>query len=256
MKPLLILPSRHRSDDADIWRAAVRQGWETFRANSDLSEVVLIGRPRIRYYGNTLHAMQIGSQLPITFPPIPLTALTLLTDITKRSVHLTTFADISATRSMPRFIKPVGEKWFRAGVYGAEERLPEGPLPSDPVYVQDVVDFVHEVRCFVLHSAILTASLYRYERIAWDMCGLAPDELNFDERIEDTEIPRLVREIRSRFGDNLPKGIVADFGRLPSGEWALIEFNEAWASGVYHCRPELCLEVIVASQFDVSNNAK
>src|SRR4051812_15944687 len=31
MKPLLLLPQKHRPDDADFWRAAVRRGWETLR---------------------------------------------------------------------------------------------------------------------------------------------------------------------------------------------------------------------------------
>src|SRR4051812_9804143 len=112
MKPLLILPARHRSDDADIWRAAVRSGWETFRAGADLSGVSLAGRPRVRYYGNTLHAMQLGSRLPIKFHTIPPTALTVLPQFTKRSVRLTTYGDVSNGRSAPCFVKPVGEKWF------------------------------------------------------------------------------------------------------------------------------------------------
>ena len=46
----------------------------------------------------------------------------------------------------------------------------------------------------------------------------------------------------------LPKGVVLDFGLMDNGMWSLIEFNEAWASGLYYCDPEKCFDVIVESQ--------
>jgi hypothetical protein len=63
----------------------------------------------------------------------------------------------------------------------------------------------------------------------------------------------MVRAIRAVVNARLPEGVVMDFGRLASGEWALVEFNEAWASGIYYCDPDRALDVIVASQ--TSSNA-
>lgn len=171
MKPLLILPQKHRSDDADLWRAAIRRNWETVRIGQAVDPTLFEGRPTVRYYGNGLHALQLGDRLPISFGKI------------------------------------------------------------DPHLL-----------------STLPASLYRISQVVWDESGLPPEELNFDDRIGATSIPVMVRQIRAAAQSGLPDGMVMDFGRLASGEWALIEFNEAWASGLYYCDPDRAFDVIVASQ--------
>ena len=75
-----------------------------------------------------------------------------------------------------------------------------------------------------------------------------PEELNFDDRLVHTSIPDMVRQIRAAAKSRLPDGVVMDFGKLGSGEWALIEFNEAWASGLYYCDPDGAFDAIMASQ--------
>ncbi len=201
----------------------------------------------VRYYGNGLHALQLRGQLPISFHEIDPRLLAEL-PFTRRSVTLQKFAALALPLSAPAFVKPVSEKWFTARVYSAGETLPVGPLPDDLVYVQTPVTFSDEVRCFIRGNEILTASLYRISRVAWDTCGLTPEEINFEDRIQGTDIPEQVRRIREIANKRLPEGVVMDFGKLPSGEWALIEFNEAWASGLYYCDPARALDVIVASQ--------
>jgi len=101
---------------------------------------------------------------------------------------------------------------------------------------------------YVRGAEILTASLYRVAQVVWDESGLAPEELNFDDRLVHTSIPDMVRQIRVAAKSRLPDGVVMDFGKLGSGEWALIEFNEAWASGLYYCDPDRAFDVIIASQ--------
>ncbi len=52
----------------------------------------------------------------------------------------------------------------------------------------------------------------------------------------------------------LPIGLVIDFWQLENGDWALIEFNEAWCSGLYWCDPNKCLDVIINSVIDIKDN--
>ncbi|HWA26392.1 MAG TPA: ATP-grasp domain-containing protein, partial [Lacunisphaera sp.] len=184
---------------------------------------------------------------PISFGKIELALLAELAE-TRRTIELVRFGEIVQPLATTCFVKPTSEKWFTAKVYPAGANLPEGPLADDPTYVQAPVTFSDEVRCFVQGDKILTASLYRVDRVAWDDSGLPPEALNFDDRIGASAIPDMVRRIRTVAGARLPEGVVMDFGKLPSGEWALIEFNEAWASGLYYCDPDRALDVIVASQ--------
>lgn len=247
MKPLLLLPQKHRPDDADLWRAAIRLGWDTLRVGTTVDREAFAGRPMIRYYGNGLHALQLRGMLPVSFTAIDPAFLPELS-VTRRSISLQPFAAISVPFAKATFVKPVSEKWFPARVYSVGETLPEGPLPDDLAYVQSPVTFTDEVRCFVRGDEILTAGLYRVAGVPWDTCGLEPEALNYDDRIQATPIPDYVREIRARAGTRLPEGVVMDFGQLASGEWALIEFNEAWASGLYYCDPQRALDVIVVNQ--------
>lgn len=247
MKPLLILPQRHRPDDADLWRAAIRRGWETIRVGLVVDSAVFSGRPMVRYYGNTLHSLQLEGHLPLSFGTIDPLLLTELPE-TRRTIALRRFGEITQPLTTACFVKPISEKWFPAKVYPVGATLPEGPLADDFAYVQTPVIFTDELRCYVRGHEILTASLYRVDQVAWDVSELPPEALNFDDRIEGSCIPELVRRIRAVAKSRLPDGVVMDFGKLDSGVWSLIEFNEAWASGLYYCDPDRALDVIVASQ--------
>lgn len=248
MNPLLLLPQQHRSDDAEIWRAAVRQGWETIRIRREVSPADMLGRPMVRYYGDLLHASQLPAGLPFKFSPIDPEVLSQLPAYTKRSLVFTRYGQLPSVLPEKAFIKPTSNKWFSARVYEAGEKLPDNLLPDDPVYVQDVVSFSDELRCFVIDGTIRTCCRYRINGVPWDICGKPPQELNFDQRIADTVIPTYVREICAQTQNRLPSGIVIDFGQLPTGDWALIEFNEAWASGICYCDPDECFSTIIASQ--------
>ena len=94
MKPLLILPQKHRSDDADIWRAAIRRGWETVRVGRTVDSATFQDRPRVCYYGNGLHALQLGSRLPVAFGKIDPLLLAELPE-TRRAVALRRFSEIA-----------------------------------------------------------------------------------------------------------------------------------------------------------------
>jgi hypothetical protein len=247
--PLLLLHKRHTPDDAAIWREAIRRGWNTVRTDLLHVEEDIKDRDVVRYYGNTLHAHQISAKLPFWFSVIFPKRLTELGEYTKRKIELISFENLGQPLKQTAFIKPVNDKWFEARVYKEGEVITGAPIGSDQIYVSEIVKFVDEVRCFVLGDKILTASLYRINGQVWDITGLPPDEINFDDRIDSTPIPEYVKAIRNKC--HLPYGIVMDFGRLENGEWSLIEFNEAYASGLYYCAPDKAFDAIINSQIDI-----
>lgn len=250
MKNLMLLHNRHTPDDCDIWRVAMKRGWNTVRTSAVeiyLKENIK-GYNFIRYYGNTLHAEMIKEHLPFTFTPINPWYLANLAEYTKRNISLVKFDDIKQPIQKECFIKPCGAKWFEAKVFHEGEFISGAPDASDDCYISDVVDYIDEVRCFVLDGEVLTSSLYRIDKQSYQEVE-NPEDSNLDDRIRDTPLEQYAQEIFEKC-KGLPRAIVMDFGRLKNGTWNLIEFNEAWASGLYYCDPERCFEVIVESQID------
>lgn len=239
MKPLLLLHFRADVNTNDIWKAAISNGWSTDRIHDVGVAQACEGRSKVRYYGNTLHAARIVDQLPFHFLPLDLKVLAT-THLTKRMVTLCRLTDLVTDRAVPFFIKPAQEKWFPARVYqpGEMPAIDSGSLPNDLIYVQAVVAFINEMRCFVLDGKVQTASYYRVSK---EYCPVG---------IDDVDRPKEIDEMVAQLAAFYPRGVVLDFGYTDRGEWAFIEPNEAWASGIYGCDPVRCLDVIEASQID------
>ena len=245
MKKLLLLHNRHTPDDSDIWRVAIRRGWATYRTNEFEVKDHMKGYDFIRYYGNTLHAVQIKNQLPFHFTPIRPNILSDAFSWTKRDIQLKRFKDIIQPITYDCFIKPVSEKWFEARAYKKGEIIPGAANDNDLCYVSDIEEFIDEVRCFCLYGQIMTSSLYRINKISYQEVE-SPESSNFDGHLDNTPLRGYTADLEGFF--DLPPGVVMDFGRTKDNIWKLIEFNEAWASGLYFCDPEKCLDVIIESQ--------
>ena len=241
MSNLLLLPLRHTPEDQQIWREAVQRGWATARVGTNLDEI----REKIslhsltRYYGNVLHASQLEPVFPFKLSSIDPSFLVeaMIEGFTYRAICLMKASEVNQPFAIPTFAKSTGIKWIESRVYQVGESLGSGANPNDLVYLQVPVKFVDEVRCFVMDGKVLTGSYYRIDQKFnpqwWGEEGV-------------TAIHKMVGEIYEKI--KLPHGVVLDFGRLDTGEWALIEANEAWASGLYDCDPSKVFEVVVASQ--------
>lgn len=236
---LLLLHSRYSVDDCDIWRAAIKRGWRTERIGMSHIELgyKLAGHPNmVRYYGNMLHIEEIGKYLPCKMLPLDIANLANLEPWTKRKIELFRCKDIAMPLREAGFYKATGIKWLESRVYKAGESFE--CKPDDTIYKQDILDIVSEVRTFVINGEIQTASWYKVER-------------EFDPKPVQTfgpldELQALTDSLWSEA--KWPNGVVFDFGCLKSGEWIFIEANEAYASGLYYCDPDKCLDTIVASQ--------
>jgi hypothetical protein len=152
----------------------------------------------------------------------------------KRTLELMTLAEARLITDR-RFIKPVNDKFFPAGVYENGDEVPStihgetiAVIASDPV-VWEV-----EYRLFVLDREVRAISPY----------GLAEGV-----RAE----PRIEAEARA-FGETaladpavrLPRAVVLDVGIIQDAGWAVVEANTAVMSGIYDCEPESVLEVLAA----------
>lgn len=135
-----------------------------------------------------------------------------------------------------KFIKPADDKCFDAKIYKSGDLIPPQVLSDDtPVLVSDVVHFVAEYRCFVKDQKVLTTSCYVYQdEVAnpsnwyrYDLSAIHPESY----------VNEMLKSVQS-------ENSVIDVGLLETGDWAIIESNPAWASGLYGCDPLQCLQVI------------
>jgi len=132
-----------------------------------------------------------------------------------------------------RFIKPADDKCFDAKLYEYTEFNPPACVLDDtPVLVSDPADFVEEYRCFVDGKKCLTISCYIYhgeinEPKYWYNPNCVEAEKFVNKALE--AVP------------TLPS--VVDVGIMENG-WAVIESNQAWASGIYGCEPNDVLSVL------------
>jgi hypothetical protein len=152
-----------------------------------------------------------------------------------------------------KFIKPADDKCFDAKVYEPGEFKPHELISRDyPVLVSEIVKFDLEYRCFCVPSnlakdhglpRVKTWSNYMfYEHVAdpkfWNMI---PADLGNPCDFLDP----LLYDCMFDGPETVPS--VIDVGRIPGKGWAVIETNQAWASGLYGCDPVAALKVMEQS---------
>ena len=242
---------RHTADSSDMWRTAIRRGWETRRTNMYQVQEHCKGYDLVRYYGNTLHAEQIKNGVPFKFDVIPaFLDLPSLLPYTKRKIRGMCYALLKQPIEEDCFIKPVWHKWFESRVYKKGETIIDDAChASDNIYVSEIVKCVDEVRCFCLNGEILTSSYYRLNSVVWDQTNESPELLNFDDKLKDTPLTEYVKGIYKNY-HYLPRGVVLDFALTDKNEWIFVEPNEAYASGLYYCNYDKCFDVIIESVTD------
>lgn len=213
---LLIISDKH-----DVERDAVARAWE-----SGGGEVLRLGRfwdppevdpARVRVYGSDSFSLVLAQKLGLHLvsPPDDLLGQLERTWL-GRTIKVRDLDSVTQAE-LPMFIKPVVPKLFRADVYqtlGGLQAECKGLEPETRVLVSDVVEFVGEARFFVLDGVPATGAIYEgsgdIEKALGFVTGLAGNS-------------------------RLPATCVLDVGLMKDGDWALVETNATWGSGLNGC---------------------
>jgi hypothetical protein len=240
--PTLILTPRFTPDAQLLWRAAQTLGWEVYRLPSwhlpaDINQ---IRNPVL--YVEALFAQTFASEMCIELHEPPEDFLpNLPMQYKKREVTLTTLAE-ARKRESPAFVKPPNDKSFKAAVYKAED-LPQYMDEGMSVLVSEVVQWQNEFRCYIMDRRVVTASLY-----IWD--GKLQDENGY--KCLDKYLYEAIGFAQTVANEVvLPEPLVLDVGTIKDKGWAVVEANAPWGSGIYGCKPEVVLEVIRRSHYDM-----
>ena len=239
MKNTIVLPPRYNSDTQRMWRTATATGWNVVRANGwRVDSNTITGHTVV--YGESLFVVAVCDQLGLTAKAPELDWLSSLSiTLTHRRIGFGTMSVALELDGYPWFIKPADEKAFPAKVYDGASELAEHPadrmtssLWSEPVH------FDSEFRCFCVGREVRTLSVYsRHGEIAGDDQDGYPAS---DEELlaAKTFAVSVLQAHQFEFG------VVIDVGLLSTGEWAVVEANPCWASGMYGCSTELVLGVL------------
>lgn len=235
--PTLILTPRHSEDAQALWRAAIHLGWRVERlVNWRLSDQLKqVSEPVL--YLEALMAQAIAQQLGVRLLNPPNNWLpNLPEECRKRWVYLSTLGEVRQSGKQA-FVKPPNDKSFPARVYAAED-LPSEYADETPVLVAEVVQWDKEFRCFILHRALKTFSIYLRD-------GKLQSENNFIHTCEEEgEVQDFIETVLSDERVQILSATVIDVGVIRGRGWAVIEQNAAWGSGLYGCDPTQVLEVL------------
>jgi hypothetical protein len=223
--------------------AARELGWEVlpapggWRLDDDLIKSGAKGIP----YGSQTFCEVIAQQMNWTLKANPFDWLARIPRVyARRHIDFMTLGQAKKITER-KFIKPADDKCFDAKVYEPGEFKPHEIIADDyPVLVSDPVTFDLEYRFFVDGKRGRTWSNYIcYDQIAnpkfWDM-------VPYSEEAIDDFVDNLLYDLPLDGVETLPS--VIDIGRIPGKGWAVIETNQAWASGLYGCDPMAALKVM------------
>lgn len=229
--------------------AAREMGWGVISAPSGwrLDEEVTVAGVQGVPYGSQTFCEVIAQQMNWKLFQHRFDWLAKLSkDWTKRQVDFMPLSDAKKITER-KFIKPADDKCFEAKVYEPGTFNPHESIPDDyPCLVSEIVEFTMEYRCFVgkgesshypftwsnylFHGQINEPHLHR----------MIPADL---EHIDDF----MNWVLWDCFKKEMSGPAVIDVGVIPGKGWAVIETNQAWASGLYGCDPMEALKVMEQS---------
>lgn len=229
----------YTEDSNNLKKASIHSPYELNRFNAKWNVPEEFREDVIAVYGEDIYAEIVADQCGLTLMKPDDNWLSLISEeFTKRKISYGQMKDYIDQENM--FIKCSDFKSFKAGVYQKVTDIKGFDTVdlNSTVFTSEVVEWLLEVRCFVLHGEIKTYSSY-WRNDAFDMNPLSEREENDMSVFFDLFI--------RKYASTLPPAIVLDFGSIKEKGWALIEANPAWCSGLYACNAEKVLEVIVES---------
>lgn len=222
MTPTLVLSPRFSSDSNDLWRAAVRRGWEVHRAircrgPEEAALCCVFGEVSFC----DIMAERLG--LGLLEPPVDWLGRLPLKYI-NRKLWTGTVADLGRVTERS-FIKPANDKLFERAVYEKGSDVPIKYVDADcPIVVSEVVAFSWEVRLHIKDRQVVTAAEYM---LIDDGSGKGSEDV--------------IREATEWTGDlladpdlDLPSAVVLDVGFMEGIGMGVVEANSVYASGIYN----------------------
>ena len=242
---ILVLSPRYSDDSRLLAQAARMLGWEVVKLTSSEVPSELRGQD-CRVYAEGFLAEHAAAELGLQLlRPADDVLVRLEPEFTKRTVQFFQAKDFQRP-STPAFIKPADQKLFVANVYQPDEPIVglESLQSHDPILVSEVVRFTREYRFFVAHREVKTGSVY------WDGTRVPDVPVGYEGEGDQhwAGALQLAQTVCSKTRVDLPSSFALDVGLLESGEWAVIELNPTWTSGIYGCSPEQVLKCLESSQ--------
>jgi hypothetical protein len=247
--PTLVLPFRHKPDFTLLWQTAIEQKWKTERWPLRPPFPKLDGE--IVLYCDPLTSVLLTEATGLQFDEVPLDWLTRVPEqYLRRTVRFGHLSDLEAmTQGWPGpwFIKPARDKVFAAAIYNKIADVLSQSLRDDtPILVSGPITFSQEWRFFIGHRKVEAFSIYARngegfrdrDKWSWEESEEEQARLFVEGILNDQDIPFLDSH-------------VIDVG-LTSQGWAVVESNDAYASGLYACEPEGVLRALRASSRQVS----
>lgn len=236
----IVLSNRKSKDSLIIERAAAHRGYKTIRLTGN-NKSEWADEIDLAVYCEGFLAEYISQQSNVVLlRPLDKAMVNAPIELKHRQITLCRASELKGA-TFPIFIKPVDQKFFKAGVYSDIGKLTKyiEDYPNDMVLTGEIVHFIDEYRHFCFDGKVLTSSPYIINREFVgdnDEIGLVPNS-----------VVSMAEKAINECKHDIPRACVVDIGILDDGSISLIEFNPAWASGVYGTKPDLALECIVNS---------
>lgn len=223
--------------------AAEEKGWEVIPAPSGwrLDDKLITSGAKGVAYGSQTFCEVIAMQMNWRLQQNSFDWLAKLPEkYTKRNIQFMTLGEAKLLKEK-KFIKPADDKVFAAAVYEPGTLHPHETVPNDtPTLVSDVVEWDIEYRCFVSRFRVRTWSNYLFYGEIND--PRYAHMINLDYGHPADFVNDLLADI-----DITTAPSVIDVGLIRGKGLAIIESNQAWASGIYGCDPSDVLDVLEQS---------
>jgi hypothetical protein len=225
LKPTLILSPRFSTDSNKVWKAAIDSGWNIHRAiryqPPETNGPVCVYGERV-----CCEIMAENMNLGLLDPPDR-----FLTDLPEgfvnRHIEFTTVKALQYSKWTRKFVKPAcASKPFQAGIYEKGMDIIVTNKYIDfrcPVYVSEIVEFVAEVRLFILDGNIISSDQYNL------IIEKEPEEVEKEAK----EYGYMLLDYLHMSNTRLPSAVVIDVGYIQDRGWSVIEANQAYSSGIY-----------------------
>ena len=244
--PSLLCSSNYSLDSKILRKAAQSIGWETLRLDGNtIPEWFSPPDSKVALFFTAPKAFSIAKQLGLSLAGCsPDWTVNLPPELLNRQMKQQRLKDAVAI-SDPQFVKHAVSKAFDADVYD-QKTLADATKtihPDSLVHIAEPVVWNCEFRCFVSHSNIETASVYRYQGVP------VPDYDSFPEISESqmAEVYEFANSVLHHPDVKCPDAFVLDVGIIENRGWSVVECNECWACGIYDCDPASVLETLASA---------